>query len=533
MIHTQVLTGKDPLDIILSAVEKLYTPVANTMGPLGKFALYRQYGRPVGTTNDGVTVAKLVHSDDDAEDAIIDYVRESALKLDDTTGDSTTTVVVLTRTIIKYAIEAIKKGEDPTRLRLALEALEPEIIKQIVDVIDDDVTLEKLINIATTSAKDREIGEEVARTVWDAGEDTPIMLGFSDSEETFAEVIDGFKIDSGPASPYFIREGVATEVIDPYIVVVDAKLRDKEDILPMLRIGASLPAGERNMLFVVSDIAGDALQFLIANHTKGFAEIACARVPQAVQSHTEYLSDFALACGAKLLSRNGSHTIKNVTLEDFGKAQKVTVQPTETVVMNAQRVEEDFNALVSSLKEMRKDHKTKAGRKFADDRLKMLDQKVISIFVGGQNSKDAEKRHYSYEDALGASKAALRGGIVSGGGTLLFTIASSMGDTKAGKILYKALRAPLIQVLDNAGFGHKKKWYRRYGPLDQVVTGFGYDATRPNEGLVDLVKRGIVDPADSEIESIKTAINIAGNLITNGALIVESKDGIEQSLSTN
>lgn len=532
VIHTDVSTDEDTLDIILSAVEKLYEPVASTMGPLGKFVLYRQYGRPVGTTNDGVTVSKLVHSDIDTEDAVIDYVRESALKLDDATGDSTTTVLVLTRNIVREAIAVIKKGEDPTRLRLALEALEPSVISQIVESIDTDITLEKLIDIATTSAKDREIGKAVAKTVWKAGTETPIMLGFSDSEETFSEVIDGFKIDSGPASSYFVRQGVATELIDPYVIVVDAKLRDKEDILPMLRVGATLPETERSLLFVVSDISGDALQFLIANHTKGFAQIACARVPQAIQSHTEYLSDLALICGAKLLSRNGSRTIKDVTLQDFGKAQKVTVQPTETVITNGQRIKEDFDSHVASLKDMKKNHKTKAGRKFADDRLKMLEQKVISIFVGGQNSKDAEKRHYSYEDALGASKAALRSGIVPGGGTLLFTIASFTGKSKAGDILYTALRAPLIKVLENAGFDHKKKWYRRSGPLSLVHTGYGYDATSPESGIVDLVERGIVDPAESEIESIRTAINIAGNLITNGALIVERKyDELEQPLS--
>lgn len=528
-IKTSILTDNDPLDAVLAGAEKLYKPVSATLGPRGRYVLYRQYNRSVGTTNDGVTVSKLVHSDDDAEDAVIDYIRESSLKLDATTGDSTTTVVVLTYHILKEAIAVIKQGENPMKLRLALEALEDSITQQIKDNTDKDVTLEKLVNIATTSAKDRKIGKEVAEIVWNAGTETPIMLGFSDNESTYSEVINGFKIDSGPASPYFIRQGVATEIINPYVVVVDAKLRDKEDILPLLRVGATIPDTERKLLFVVSDIAGDALQFLVANHTKGFAEIACARVPEAIQSHTEYLSDFALTCGAKLISRDGSTALKDVTKDAFGRAEKVTVQPTETVVMNGQRIEEDFKGHIASLQVMKETHKTKAGRKFADDRLKMLEQKVISIFVGGQNSKDAEERHYAYEDALGASKAALRGGIVPGGGTLLCMASQPImlrGD--AGRVLGIALCKPLDIIWENAGID-VTEWSA------EINIGKGIDVMHPEEGIIDLVKRGIVDPAESEIECVRTAINIAGHLITTGALITERNDHeqTEQPFSVN
>jgi len=520
-LHTEILNDSESLEAILSGAEKLYKPVAASMGPRGRYTLYRQYGRSVGTTNDGVTIAKLVHSNDELEDAVIDYIREGTLKLDTTTGDSTTTVLVLTYHILKEAIASIRAGENPMRLKLAIEALEPEILKAIEDSTDHDVTLEKLIDIATTSAKSKTIGEEVAKIVWEAGIETPILLNFSDSQNTFSEVINGFKVDSGPAAPEFIRYGVASEITDPYVVVVDAKLRDKEDILPFLRVSAQLPDEKRRMLFVVSDIAGDALQFLIANHTKGFGEIACARVPQAIQSHTEYLSDLALACGANLITRNGSHTIKDVTLEDFGAADKVTVQPTETVIINGKKIEEDFVAHTDALRKMKKEHTTKAGRKFADDRLKMLEQKVISIFVGGQNSKDAEERHYAYEDALGASKAALRGGIVPGGGTLLFCIAIDvLNKGEAGQILAAALRAPLWTVLDNAGIS---------GDEMIVSVGHGFDAMNPDDGVIDLVKRGIVDPAESEIESVKTAINIAGHLLTVGAEIVERMENEQVS----
>lgn len=517
MITTDILTDGEPLDVVLSGAEKLYKAVSTTMGPRGGNVVFRKYNKQVGVTHDGVTVAKLVRSDDEAEDAVIDVIREAAMKLDATTGDGTTTVTVLTYHILKEAIAHVKAGENAMKLRLALDELQPAIIEQINAYTDHDVTEKKLVDIATTSSGSKVIGEEVGKAIFKAGADTPILLGFSDSPETYSEVIEGFKLDVGAASPYLYPDGaVKTEVANPYVVVVDAKLRDKEDVLPLLRVVAELPEPERNLLLVCSDISGDALNIVVMNHLKGFTRTACVRVPQHIQSHTEYLSDIAVACGAKLLSRNSGDSIREPRLEQYGKADKVTVQPTETVIINGHRIQEDYDARISSLKEMKDSHPTKAGRKFADDRLKTLEQKVVSIFVGGQSETDATERHYRYEDAVGASRAALRGGIVPGGGTLLHFFGRQMlhfdQGIKPNEVLGQALRQPLIKVLSNAGVDAKEL---------AINVGKGVDVFHPEHGIVDLVKHGIVDPAESEIECVKTAITIAGLLLTSGALIVD------------
>lgn len=512
-ITTDILTDGEPLDVVLSAAEKLYKAVSTTMGPRGGNVVFRKYNKKVGVTHDGVTVAKLVRSDDEAEDAVIDVIREAAMKLDATTGDGTTTVTVLTYHILKEAIAAVKAGENAMKLRLALDELQPAIIDQIAAHTDYDVTERKLVDIATTSSGSKVIGKEVGEAIFKAGADTPILLGFSDSPETYSEVIEGFKLDVGAASPYLYPDGaVKTTVNKPYVVVVDAKLRDKEDVLPLLRVVAELPEPERNLLLVCSDIAGDALSIVVMNHLKGFTNMACARVPQHIQSHTEYLSDIAVACGAKLLSRNSGDTIREPRLDQYGKADKVTVQPTETVIINGHRIPEDYNARIASLKEMKANHPTKSGRKFADDRLKTLEQKVVSIFVGGQSETDATERHYRYEDAVGASRAALRGGIVPGGGTLLYSIGMNVDGAGAEGILSAALKEPAFKVLGNAGLPLMKDYFE---------IGKGFDVLHPEYGTVDLVKRGIVDPAESEIECVKTAITIAGLLLTSGALIVD------------
>lgn len=523
MIKTEILTDGDPLDAVLAGAEKLYKAVSTTMGPRGSNVIFRKHGKRVGVTHDGVTVAKMVKLNNEAEDVGADLLREAAMKLDATTGDGTTTVTVLAYNILKEAVEAIKAGESPMKLKLTLEALVPAITEQIEKHTDKDVTEKKLQDVASVASGSREIGEEVGSIVYEAGSDTPVMLGFSDNAKTYSEVIDGFKIDSGPASPYLLDgAGVRTEVTNPHVVVADAKLRDKEDVLPLLRLIASQPEGKRDFLLVCSDIAGDALSLMVVNRLKGFAQVAVARVPQHINSHSEYLSDVAIACGAQLLSRNTGNTIKEPKAEHLGKCDKVVVEPRQTTIVGGKSIPEDFDTRIADLRKFAKNATTSAERKFADDRIKTLEQKVVSIFVGGQSDSEAEEKHYRYEDALGACKAALRGGVVPGGGTLLFCIGAGLDNS----ILRNALRAPLFKVLDNAGVS-----------ADELIidVGQGVDVTKPEDGTIDLVERGIIDPAESEIECVKTAIAIAGLLMTSGAMIIDVGEpdevAIENSIS--
>lgn len=521
MIQTKILTDDDPLDAVLAGAEKLYKAVSVTMGPRGRNVIFKMKDKRVGVTHDGVTVAKLVRSNLETEQPAIEIMQEAAKKLDATTGDGTTTVTVLTYHILKEAAKHIKDGESPMRLKLAIEALQDDIIKQIEAHTDKDVTLEKLQAVASVAAGSKEIGESVGKIVSEAGKDTPIMLGFSESDTTHAEVIDGFKIDSGAASHYLMEgAGVRLEINQPKVIVVDAKLRDKEDVGPILRLIAAQPQDQRDFLLVCSDIAGDALSLLVINHLKGFARIACARVPQHINSHSEYLSDVAVSCGAQVLSRNTGHTLREPSLDDFGACQKVTVEPRETVIIGGRSIKEDFNTRLEQLKDLKENGKTSAARKFASDRLMTLEQKVISIFVGGQSETDAEERHYRYEDAVGACRAALRGGVVPGGGTLLYMCGLALlGKTTAvrkplgveGSVLSEALMAPLTTVLGNAGI-----------KVPTVIgIGRGVDVMHPEDGVIGLVERGILDPAESEIECVKTAIAVAGLLMSAGAEIVE------------
>lgn len=525
MISTKIVTGTDPLDAVLEGAKILYDAVSVTMGPRGSNVIFRKYGKRVGVTHDGVTVAKMVKCNDESQDVGADLIREAAMKLDATTGDGTTTVTVLTYNILKEAAKAIKAGANPMKLKLAIDALLPEILEQIEKHTDKDVTEKKLIDIASVASGSKEIGAEVGKVVFEAGKDTPILLGFSDSTETRAEVIKGFKINAGSASPYLTQGVAKTELISPKILVADAKLRDKEDILPILKLIAQLPQEERKILIVCSDISGDALSFVVMNHLKGFAQMSVTRIPPTINAQSEYLADVAVSCGATLMSRNTGASILEPQMEYFGSAKRVTTEPNETIIIEGQPIPEDLNIRIESLKEMKKEGKTLVARKFAEDRLMALEQKIISIYVGGQSETDAEERHYRYEDAVGASRAALRGGIVPGGGTMFYSLANRLEiNDHAGNIMFEALREPLTKVLSNAGIEVP----------NNISIGYGIDVMNPNDGVIDLIERGIVDPAESEIECIKTAVAIAGLLMTTGAMVVDEgfPDEVKRELST-
>lgn len=506
------ITDSDTLDIVLSGVEKLYKAVSATMGPRGAHVIIRKAGGRTFVTRDGVSVAKAFkNTDSAAEDVVSDLVREAATRLDATTGDGTTTVTVLTYHILKNAAELVKQGENPMKIKLALDALTETIVAKIKEVTSTKVTEKELIAVATISSGDAKIGEAVGKTIFEAGKDTPVLLGFSGDTETTTEVINGFKINSGPASPYLLEgAGMKLEIDNPKIIVVDAKLRDKSDVMPLLEQIAELPPEDKKFLLVCSEIAGDALSILVVNRLKGFAEIAVARVPDKINGKSEYLADLAVAVGAKVLSRNTGYSIANPSVKHFGSAEKVVVELNETVIINGQSVPEDLETHLHSLEELRKNQEA-AIRQFALDRLKTLEQKVVSIHVGGLTEAEAQEKHYRYEDALGASKSALRSGVVPGGGTLLYAISRDiigpLGD---------ALEAPMDKILGNAGI-------ETWDPGD-IKPGVGIDILHPEDGIVDLVERGILDPAESEIECVRTAIATAGLLLTSGAMLVDEEE---------
>lgn len=512
-IETKILSDQETLEAVYSGAKLLYDAVGVTLGPTGKNVLFQKLHKKPGLTHDGVTVAQLVSSNDPAEQVALEIMREAALKQDSVIGDGTTTVTVLTYAVLNEAIAAMRgMGINPMVLKRELDALLPSLIKDIEALVEKDVDLETTINVATVAAGDKEIGKTVGEVVFEAGANTPILLNFSDSDETYAETIRGIRLEGGPASPYLLQESKET-IANPFIFVVDAKLRQRDDVLPLLRTMSQFPEDQRNFLVICNDIAGDALSYMVANKVNGFANIAVSRVSSEIKNKSVYLSDIALMCNATVIAPNTPNNLRDHSADCAGRAKEVIVSLTDTIIVEGQGVEEDVAGRREELATAHKEAKTKGERSFLKERLKMLEQKVISIYVGGKSASDAEERHYRFEDAVGAARAALYGGVVPGGGTLLFHVGETMKqDTTAEKVVSAALKLPLRKVMSNAGIDISEH---------EISLGKGINVLKPENGVVDLWEEGIIDPAKSEIESVKTAVTVAGLLITSGALIVD------------
>jgi len=520
------ITTEDTTKTILNGAKKLYEAVSTTMGPRGSNVIFRKHGAKVAVTHDGVTVAKAVSLGEGTEDVGADLLREAAMKLDSTTGDGTTTVTVLAYHMLKAALKEIESGKNPMKLKLSLDKDQIQVLDAIKKHTKE-AGEEEIIQVAQVASGDKEIGQEVGELVNKVGKDTPIFLEMGEASETTQEVINGFKIYSGSASPYLLDEsGVRHEARDVNVIVVDAKLRDKDDVMPILRLINTLEPTNRKILLVANEVAGDALSLLLVNTAKGLADIMVVKTPQTIKNSTDYLTDLAISTGGILLSRNGSHPLDKISSAHMGYAKRVIVELTETTIIEGVADQELLTTHRGHLEKLVDTATNSEVKKFAEERLQTLGQKIAIIRIGGQSGSEIEEKHFRYEDAVGAAKAAARGGVVPGGGTLFYELSHSVKNP----ILKAALKAPIQKIYENAGIELNDY-------MNDIRAGYGVDVMNPDKGVINLISQGIIDPSESEEQCIRTAVAISGLLMTSGAIIVdeirENKNASEYEASFN
>lgn len=509
---TNIVT-KDTVKTIFNGAEKLYEAVSTTMGPRGSNVIFRKLGAKTAVTHDGVTVAKAVSLGNNPGDLGADLLKEAAMKLDATTGDGTTTVTVLAYHMLKEALKEIESGKNPMKLKVQLDKDQIEVLDAIKKA-KKDAGDEEVIQVAQVASGDKEIGQEVGELISKVGKDTPVFLELSESSETTTEVINGFKIYSGSASPYLLDEsGVRHEARDVNVIAIDAKLRDKDDIMPILKLVGTLDPSNRKVLLVANEVASDALSLCLVNTAKGFADIMVVKTPQTIKNSTDYLTDLAISTGGVLLSRNGTFPIDKISQAHLGYAKRVIVELAETTIIEGVPDVELLETHKETLKKTAHTATAPEIKKFAEERLNTLGQKIAIIRIGGQSETEIEEKHYRYEDAVGAAKAAIRNGILPGGGTFFYELSHKIKNP----ILKAALKAPIKKIYENAGID-----LNQY--MNEIRSGHGVDVLNPDKGVIDLVKQGIIDPAESEEQCIRTAVAISGLLMTSGAIIVDQEN---------
>lgn len=509
---------------VLGGAKALYDAVKVTFGPKGRnVVIEKSYGAPT-ITHDGVTVAEAVDLGNDDEETLgyqmgAKLIKTAAQKLNKVAGDGTTTVTVLTYNILAEANKLIAAGHNPMDLRKGIEAAGAEIVKGInatAEQIEGDDS--KVAEVATISAGDAEIGKLIANVISKIGKDGVVTVEQGQGLEMQSEITEGYTYDKGYASPFFITDTNRQEAIfdKPEILLTDKKISAVNDIVPFLEKMAQ--AGRKDLVIIAEDVEGEALSVLVLNKLKGVFNTLVLKAPAFGEQRKAIMEDIATLTGATVVSSEKGMSLEGCGLEILGQARKIIATKDQTTIINGAGDAREVKARIADIKAQAEaamsDYETEQFNK----RAAALAGKVAVIKVGGATETEIDEKKYRVDDAVAATKAALDEGIVPGGGVTLVNLAKDIKDDNAGAtILKNALKAPFIQIMENAGLNSQAL----LAQVEAAKDGQGVNVMAPEKGLVDLKKAGVVDPARVTREAVQNAVSIAATTITMGALIVE------------
>ena len=516
--------GSDARAKVLNGVEILAKAVKVTLGPKGRnVILDKSYGAPK-ITKDGVSVAKEVELADKFENMGAQLVKEVAQKTADKAGDGTTTSTVLAEAIIKEGFKAVAAGMNPMDLKRGIDMAVEAVVEDVKSRSKEIKTSEEIAQVGTISANgDRSIGEYLARAMEKVGNEGVITVEDAKGLETELDVVEGMQFDRGYLSPYFVTnpDKMTCEFENPYILLYDQKISSLQPLIPVLE--AVVQSG-RPIVIVAEDIEGEALATLVVNRLRGGLKVCAVKAPGFGDRRKAMLQDIAILTGGQVVSEELGMKLENITLEYLGTAKKVEISKDETTVIDGMG---DKQAIANRAAEIRKqieDTTSDYDREKLQERLAKLSGGVAVLRVGGASEVEVKEKKDRIDDALNATRAAVKEGVVAGGGVaLLYSIKAldkltpANNDQKVGiDIIRKAIQAPLRQIADNAGVDGAVVAGKL---LEQNDTNYGYNAQ--NDEYTDMIKAGIVDPTKVVRTALQDAASVSGLLITTEACITE------------
>ncbi len=512
-------------DKMLKGVETLAKAVKVTLGPKGRnVILDKSYGAPK-ITKDGVSVAKEVELTDKFENMGAQLVKEVAQKTADKAGDGTTTATVLAEAIIKEGCKAVAAGMNPMDLKRGIDMAVEAVVKDVKNRSKDIKTSEEIAQVGTISANgEREIGEYLARAMEKVGNDGVITVEDAKGLETELDVVEGMQFDRGYLSPYFVTnaEKMSCEFENPFVLLYDQKISNLQPLIPVLE--AVVQSG-RALLIIAEDIEGEALATLVVNRIRGGLKVCAVKAPGFGDRRKAMLEDIAILTGGQVVSEELGMKIENVTLDMLGTAKRVEVNKDETTIIDGDGEKDLIKARADSIRRQIEETTSDYDREKLQERLAKLSGGVAVLRVGGASEVEVKERKDRIDDALHATRAAVKEGVVAGGGTALLYAARVLDELKPANqdqkvgidIIRKATQAPIRQIAENAGVDGAVVAGKL---LEQSDTNFGYNAQTGE--YTDLVKAGIIDPTEVVRTALQDAASVAGLLITTEAMITEA-----------
>lgn len=507
---------------MLAGVDKLADAVAITMGPTGRNVIIdKSFGGPT-VTKDGVTVAKEIELEDRFENMGAKLVIEVAQKTSDLAGDGTTTATVLARAIFKEGLRNIVAGSNPAAIRRGIDKAVDAASQRLIEMGRPVKDKQEVANVGAISANnDNTIGDLLADALERVGKDGVITVEEGKSRDTEVNYVDGMQFDKGYISPYFITDPGTMEanLENALVLLYEKKISNIRDLVPLLEKSAQTG---QPLLIIAEDVDAEALTLLVVNKLRGTLNVCAVKAPGFGDRRKAMLGDIATLTGGTLISEDLGIQLENVTLEQLGRAKKVTVDKGNTTIVEGSGKRADIDKRVGQIRAQIEQTDSEYDKEKFQERLAKLAGGVAVISVGAETEAEMKQTKARLEDALHATRAAVEEGILPGGGVALIRCREAVeeakkkakGDEKIGvDIVLRALDAPMRQIADNGGIDGSVV----VDTVGQKPINVGYNANSGEYG--DMLKAGVIDPVKVARTALANAGSIAGLLLTTEALV--------------
>ena len=524
MAAKDVKFGNDARVKMLKGVNVLADAVKVTLGPKGRnVILDKSFGAPT-ITKDGVSVAREIELEDKFENMGAQMVKEVASKANDAAGDGTTTATVLAQAIVNEGLKAVAAGMNPMDLKRGIDKAVSAVVSELKNLSKPCETAKEIEQVGTISANsDSIVGQLISQAMEKVGKEGVITVEDGTGLEDELDVVEGMQFDRGYLSPYFINkpETATVELDNPYILLVDKKISNIRELLPVLE---GVAKAGKPLLIIAEDVEGEALATLVVNTMRGIVKVAAVKAPGFGDRRKAMLQDIAILTAGTVISEEIGMELEKATLEDLGQAKRVVINKDNTTIIDGIGDESQIKGRVAQIRQQIEESTSDYDKEKLQERVAKLAGGVAVIKVGAATEVEMKEKKDRVDDALHATRAAVEEGIVAGGGVALVRAADKVAATLKGdneeqdvgiKLALRAMEAPLRQIVTNAG----EEASVVASAVKNGEGNFGYNAGTEQYG--DMIEMGILDPTKVTRSALQFAASVAGLMITTECMVTE------------
>ena len=523
MAAKDVKFGNDARVKMLKGVNILADAVKVTLGPKGRnVVLDKSFGAPT-ITKDGVSVAREIELEDKFENMGAQMVKEVASKANDAAGDGTTTATVLAQAIVNEGLKAVVAGMNPMDLKRGIDKAVTAVVAELKSLSKPCETSKEIEQVGTISANsDSIVGQLIAQAMEKVGKEGVITVEDGTGLEDELDVVEGMQFDRGYLSPYFINkpETATVELDNPFILLVDKKISNIRELLPVLE---GVAKAGKPLLIIAEDVEGEALATLVVNTMRGIVKVAAVKAPGFGDRRKAMLQDIAILTAGTVISEEIGMELEKATLEDLGQAKRVVINKDNTTIIDGIGDEAQIQGRVAQIRQQIEESTSDYDKEKLQERVAKLAGGVAVIKVGAATEVEMKEKKARVEDALHATRAAVEEGVVAGGGVALIRAANKVADLRGDneeqnvgiKLALRAMEAPLRQIVANAG----EEASVVASAVKNGEGNFGYNAGTEQYG--DMIAMGILDPTKVTRSALQFAASVAGLMITTECMVTE------------